>query len=160
MTMATPPRAEGEGKWCFEDFVVGRIIALGDRGISRDEIVAFAREFDPQPFHLDEVDASSSVMGGFCASGWHTAALLMRLLCDGLLLLADSRGSPGSTNLRFKEPLRPGDRLQARATVTGARGSATRPDIGIVQLLIEAENQYGKPVISLESTVMFGRRPA
>jgi acyl dehydratase len=142
----------------LEDLVVGRVIDLGSRIVLRDEIVAFARDFDPQPFHLDEAAAEKSVMGGLCASGWHTSAIMMRLLCDGLLLSTDSRGSPGSDSVQFKEPLRPGDCLTARATVLEARASVRRPEIGIVRLKIEGENQHGRIVISLDSTIMVGRQ--
>jgi acyl dehydratase len=144
----------------LEDLVVGRVIDLGSRIVLRDEIIAFARDFDPQPFHLDETAAEKSVMGGLCASGWHTAAIMMRLLCDGLLLSTDSRGSPGSEGVQFKEPLRPGDSLAARATVLEARVSGSRPEIGIVRLKIQGKNQHGRVVISLDSTIMVGRRQA
>src|SRR5579859_3157513 len=101
----------------FEDFAVGHTLELGSYTITREEILAFARQFDPQPFHTDEEQAKASLYGGLIASGWHTASIFMRLLVDGLLNDTASMGSPGVDELRWLRPVRPGDTLRARFTV-------------------------------------------
>lgn len=141
----------------FEDFVVGAVVELGEVVVDKAEMLAFAARYDPLPFHLEGHDAHS-LMGGLSASGWHTAAMVMRLQVDGLLGAARTMGSPGAESLRWMTPVRAGDRLRAKVTVQDARASASRPAVGIVRLLVEAENQDGKPVMKLCSTVMFGRR--
>src|SRR5688572_26682859 len=125
----------------FEDFTPGQTIELGRRSITRDEIIAFAREFDPQPFHLDEEAAKTTIYGGLIASGWHTAAISMRLLYDGLVKDTVSLGSPGVDELRWVKPVRPGDTLSARLTVLECVPSRSKPDRGIVRSTIEMLNQ-------------------
>lgn len=96
----------------FEDFSVGQVLDLGSCAVSEEEIVAFARQFDPQPFHVDAEAAAASHFGGIVASGWHTCALLMRGIVDQLLLRSASHGSPGVDEIRWLQPVRPGDRLR------------------------------------------------
>ncbi len=143
----------------YEDFQVGESVDLGQLEVSAEEIIAFARQFDPQPFHIDAQRARDSIFGGLVASGWHTAALYMRLLVDGLLNDSTSLGSPGIDALRWLQPVRPGDRLRARFTVLECRLSQSRPGMGIVRGLGEVRNQDDKTVMSVESIGFFGRRP-
>lgn len=144
----------------YEDFSAGETIVLGSRRVTREEIIAFAAAFDPQPFHLDEEAAAKSMLGGLAASGWHTAAIFMRLLCEGLLLNAASRGSPGVETLEWKRPVRPGDVLTATATVLDSRPSRSRPEIGFVRFRFEVTNQAGETVMTMANAIMFGRRAA
>ena len=116
----------------FEDFKPGSVIEYGPRLVTREEIIAFAQQFDPQPMHLDDEAARASMLGGLCASGWHSCALAMRLIADGILHDADAMGSPGIDEVRWIVPLRPNDRITLRATVLSARTSRSRPQIGFV----------------------------
>src|ERR1700730_3296499 len=122
----------------FEDFRVGEVVELGSRGISELEIIAFAREFDPQPFHVDAVRARDSAFGGLVASGWHTIALYMRLLVDGFIVtVANSMGSPGVDKIEWLKPVRPGDTLSGRLTILEMIPPKSRPDRGTVRTLGE-----------------------
>ena len=143
----------------FEDFKPGDVIELGARTITKERILAFAREFDPQPFHTDEEAAKRSIYGGLLASGWHTGSLLMRILYDGLLHDAASLGSPGIDELRWLEPVRPGDTLAGRMTILEAIPSRSKPDRGIIRSLIEMRNQHGAVVLSIRGLSLIGRRP-
>ena len=144
----------------FEDFAVGQVVELGSRTVTEEEIVAFAREFDPQPFHVDPEAARESVFGGLIASGWHTGAVWMRLYVDSLLGGTASMGSPGIEELRWLAPVRPGDTLTGRLTVLETTPSATRSDRGTVRIRGELENQDGVVVLRMSSRGHFGRRPA
>ena len=144
----------------FEDFREGEVLPLGPRHVTREEIVAFAAEFDPQPFHLDEEAAKGTLLGGLAARGWHTTALFMRMMCEGFLLLSSSMGSPGIEELRWLRPVRPGDTLSGTATVVSARASSRRPEMGIVTFLFEISNQRGEPVMRIKNPIMFARRAA
>lgn len=143
----------------FEDFHPGQTLELGSVHITAEQIVAFAEQFDPQPFHTDPERARSTAFGGLVASGWQTAGLFMRLYVDGWLRHTISMGSPGVDELRWPHPVRPGDTLSARATFVECRVSRSRPDRGIVRTHGELFNQDGTPVLSLLSTGFFGRRP-
>jgi acyl dehydratase len=142
----------------FEDFPVGEVVVFGDREVSEEEIVAFARDWDPQPFHLDAEAAKNSQIGELIASGWHTGALVMRMMCDAYLLDSASEGAPGIEEMRWLKPLRPGDRLSVRRTTLGARVSRSRPHIGILDFLFEATNQRGETVLTLKSASFMRRR--
>jgi len=144
----------------FEDFKPGDVIELGSRTISKESILAFAREFDPQPFHTDEEAAKRSIYGGLLASGWHTGSLLMRILNDGLLKDTASLGSPGVDELRWLKPVRPGDVLSARMTVLESIPSRSKPDRGLIRSLMELRNQHGEVVVSVRGLSLFCRRPA
>ena len=146
-------------RW-FEDFTPGQVLELGRRTVTAEAIVAFAREFDPQPFHLDEEAAKRSIYGGLLASGWHTGAIMMRLLCDGLLHDTVSLGSPGIDEMRWLKPVRPGDTLAARMTVLEAIPSRSKPDRGVLRTLTEMRNQYGEVVMTVRGLSLLGRRPA
>lgn len=142
----------------FEDFVVGQSLELGSYTITREEILAFARQFDPQPFHIDEERAKDSLYGGLIASGWHTVSIFMRLLVDGLLNETDSMGSPGIDELRWTRPVRPGDTLRARFTVREANPSARHADRGTIVSECEVFNQRDELVMRLTGRNIFGRR--
>jgi len=144
----------------FEDFTPGQVIELGRHTITRDEIIAFAKQFDPQPFHLDDEAAKKTIYGGLIASGWHTGAISMRLLYDGLVKDTVSLGSPGVDELRWVKPVRPGDTLSARVTVLECIPSRGKPDRGIVRSAVEMRNQHGEVVVTSKGLSLFGRRPA
>lgn len=127
--------------------------------VSEDDIVAFARRWDPQPFHTDPERARSSMFGTLVASGWHTGCIAMRLLVDGLLSRCAAQGSPGVDHIRFPHPVRPGDRLTGRYTVLEVSGSERRRHVGKVLGRTELFNQRGETVLSLEATGFFERRP-
>jgi len=149
-----------ESRLAFEDFQVGRVFEFGGRHVDRDEVLAFAAAYDPQPFHLDEEAANASVLGGLSASGWHTCAMTMRMMCDGYLLNSTSQGSPGLDNIRWLKPVRPGDTLSVRMSILEARTSKNRPQIGLVRSQWEVRNQHGDTVMTMEGWGMFGRREA
>jgi acyl dehydratase len=142
----------------FEDFTPGRVFELGDRVMSEDDIVAFAREWDPQPFHLDRTAAANGHFGGLIASGWHTAALYMRLLVDGFLGRAAAMGSPGVDELRWLKPVRPDDVLHGRLEILEVRPSQSRPDRGLARCRSEVLNQHGEAVLTFVATIFFRRR--
>ena len=143
----------------FEDFAPGQVYELGTREVTEDELVAFAREWDPQPFHVDPEAAKDSVFGGLIASGWQTGAMWMRMYVDTMLGTA-ARGSPGIEELRWLAPVRPGDTLSGRLTVLETMPSATRSDRGTVRIRAEMVNQDGVTVMAMTSRGHFGRRPA
>jgi acyl dehydratase len=146
--------------WAFEDFVEGSTIDLGAKDVTAEEIIEFAGEFDPQPMHLDEAAGKASILGGLSASGWHTCAMYMRLLCDAFLLDSTSEGAPGIDQIKWKRPVLAGDRLNGRTTVLSRRESRSRPSIGLVSFRSELLNQRGEQVFELENTVMFRKRGA
>jgi len=144
----------------FEDFAPGQVFDLGSHEFSRNEIVGFARQWDPQPFHVDEAAAAESAFGGLVASGWHTACVFMRLYVDALLLDSASMGSPGLEELRWLVPVRPGDVLRGTASVTEVAPSSVRPDRGTVFMLFEMYNARQELVARMTGRGLFGRRPA
>jgi acyl dehydratase len=142
----------------FEDYVAGQAFTFGDYAMSESEIIAFARAYDPQPFHLQRQPPSHAAHHELIASGWHTAAVTMRMLVDHIIPEEAILPSPGADELRFHCPVKPGDRLAVRLTVIDARPSQTKPDRGIVRWKVEALNQRGEPVLSLMSINFFRRR--
>lgn len=146
-------------KWYFEDFEPGRSIDVGSRTISEQEIMDFARQFDPQPFHVDRQAAAQSIYGGIIASGWHTCSLMMRMMFDGFLRDSSSLGSPGVDEIRWVKPVRAGDTLSVTTTTLEARRSGSKPDLGIVVSVWEGRNQHGELVVTVKGKGMFRRRP-
>ena len=144
----------------WEDFPAGSVREFGHKTVERDAVLAFAREFDPQPFHLDDAAAEGSLFGRLSASGWHTCAMAMRMMCDEYLLESASLGSPGIDSLRWLKPVYPGDTLHVKLTVLQARPMASRPEVGLVQSRWEVFNQHAEAVLSMEGWGMFRRRPA
>ena len=145
----------------FEDFTPGQVFDLGVfPALTEDDIVSFARQWDPQPFHIDPEAAASTMWGGVIASGWHTGAIAMRLLVDGLLSRCASQGSPGVDHVRFRAPVRPGDVLSCRHTILDMEPSASRPRLGKIRALTELINQRGETVVSMEGMGFYDRRDA
>src|SRR5580658_11248563 len=132
----------------------------GSVSVDQAEIISFARQFDPQPFHVDPVAAAAGPFGGLIASGWHTAALAMRLLVDNYLSAEASLGGAGADEIRWPYPVRPGDTLRVRATVVESRRSLSKPDRGIVKTLAEAVNQDGQTVMRATAINFLSVRPA
>jgi acyl dehydratase len=147
-------------KWYFEDFEIGKAIEVGSRTVSEEEILDFARKFDPQPFHVDREAAAKSIYGGIIASGWHTCGVMMRLMVDGFLREAASLGSPGIDEIRWIKPVRGGDTLHVTTTALEARPSSSKPDRGIIVTLWQARNQHGELVATVKGMGLFQRRPA
>ena len=143
----------------FDDYLPGATYDCGNVSISEAEILAFAKQFDPQPFHVDPEAAAGGPFGGLVASGWHTAVLVMRQLVDHYLSEEASLGSPGLDEMRWPNPVRPGDTLRVRATVVEARRSLSKPDRGIMKTMIEALNQDGRPVMRATAINFLRVRP-
>lgn len=141
----------------FEDFPPGRFGSFGPRRVTREEILAFAAEFDPQPMHLDEAAASQSMLKGLSGSGWHLCSIMMRMMCDGFVGRTASLGSPGVNEVRWLAPLRPGDDLMLEVDVLEARASRSRPDIGIVTLKSTVRNAAGQALCEMISPMIIGR---
>jgi len=146
-------------KWYFEDFEIGRSIEVGSFTFSEEEIVAFATQFDPQPFHINREAAAKSIYGGLIASGWHTCSMMMRLMVDNFLREAASLGSPGVDELRWLKPVRAGDTLTVTNTVLDARPSTSKADRGVVHTEWRAVNQRGELAVTVKGMGMFLRRP-
>lgn len=142
----------------FEDFVTGSVTEMGSRLVTAEDIVAFAAQFDPQPMHLGDDGGRAAGVGGLVASGWHTCAILMRMMVDDFVRDSASMGSPGVDEVRWLRPVRPGDRLSARRTVLETRVSKSRPGMGFVTFRFEVLNQSGEIVMELTSPLMIGRR--
>ena len=145
-------------KYYFEDFQPGQVREIDGPVLTREEIVEFARKYDPQPFHVDEEAAKNSFYGGLIASGWQTVAICMRLMCDSYLLESASLGSPGVDEVRWVKPVRPGDRLRLKMTVLEARISRSRPEMGSVRARWDMFNQHNELVMHMTGWGMFGRR--
>ena len=145
-------------RWYWEDMQPGTVRELGAVTPTVDEIKAFAQQFDPQPFHLDEEAGKQSVFGGLCASGWHTCAMAMRLTVDNFLRESASMGSPGLEKLSWLAPVYPGDTLTLRHTTLESRPLKSKPDIGLVRSKWEMFNQHGTQVLHMEGYGMFRRR--
>jgi acyl dehydratase len=145
-------------KLYWEDFKAGAVTVYGPRLVTREEIVAFAAEFDPQPMHLDEAAASATLLGGLGASGWHSCSLLMRMIADGFVLNSSSMGAPGVDEVNWLKPLRPGARIRLRATVLETRASNSRPTVGLVKFQFEMVDEADAVIMTQVNTLMLGRR--
>jgi acyl dehydratase len=142
----------------FEDFPPGHFGQFGPRRVTREEILAFAAEFDPQPMHLDEEAAKRSMLKGLAASGWHLCAITMRMMFDGYIGRTASLGSPGVNELRWLAPLRPGDELTIDVEVVEARVSRSRPETGIVTFKAVTRNAAGQALCEWVSPIIVKRR--
>jgi len=149
---------EKKFRYYWEDFKVGERITVGTVGVDKYEVIEFASRYDMQSIHDDEEAAKQSIYGGLIASGWHSCALIMRLICDSYMLEAASLGSPGVENVRWPKPVRPGDTLTAYRTTEESRESRSRPEAGIVKTLWEVENQNGELVMTMSGINLFLRR--
>jgi acyl dehydratase len=143
----------------FEDYEPGHIYEFGSVTMTEPEILAFARQYDPQTFHIDPVQAAQGRFGGLIASGWHTIGVAMRILVDHYLSDVASMASPGVDEVRWPAPVRPGDTLRVRVETLEARPSRTKTDRGIVRARIEALNQKDEVVMSMLAMCIVGRRP-
>jgi acyl dehydratase len=144
----------------WEDFTIGETSDIGSHTFSAEEIVAFGRQFDPQPYHSDPAAARTSPFGGLIASGWHVCAAGMRMLTEQILGRTETLGSPGIENVRWLKPVRAGDTLAYRVIVAEARPSASRPGVGLVKHRWEARNQAGELALTLEGWILVRRRAA
>ena len=145
-------------RFYWEDLHVGFQRDLGTISPSREDIIAFASQFDPQPFHLDDEAAKASVFGALCASGWHTCSMAMRLMVTNFLRESSSLGSPGLEGIKWLKPVFPGDTLRLQHTVLESRPMSKRPDVGLVRTKWEMFNQHGDKVLHMEGYGMFRRR--
>ncbi len=153
MTLDSNPRY-------FEDYPPGAVFEGGAITVNESDIVEFARRYDPQTMHTNPAAAAHGFFGGLIASGWHTAALMMRLFAAHFLSPASSLASPGIDELRWLRPVRPGDVLSLRVTVTEARRSRSKPDQGVVRSVVEVLNQKGEAVMSLKPISLIRCRPS
>jgi len=144
----------------FEDYVPGECYEFGRRVVDETELVDFAARYDPQPFHVDAVAAAATPYGGLITSGWHTCAMMMRMMVDHYVSAVASLGSPGVDELRWVKPVRPGDVLRVRITVLDARVSQSKPDRGLVRSAIEVLNQDDATVMTMKTLGFFLRRAA
>lgn len=158
--MTDPAAPEPRFKYYWEDFVPGTVREFGAMAVTREAALDFARQFDPQPFHLDDTAAEASLFGKLSASGWHTCAMAMRMMCDAYLLESASLGSPGIDHLKWLAPVYPGDTLRVRFGVLEARPMASRPEVGLVRSHWEVLNQHDAVVLTMQGWGMFRRRKA
>ena len=147
-------------KYYFEDFSTDWKAEYGPRRVTREEIISFAAQFDPQPMHLDEEAARHTMLGGLGASGWHSCAIMMRMIADSFLLDAASMGAPGIDEVKWLKPVRPGDNLSVRSSVQWVRPSQSKPDRGFVGFLCEVFNDRGDKVMTAAWPQMLLRRNA
>lgn len=143
----------------FEDITVGDKTVFGEKKVTLEEILKFARKYDPQPFHIDEKAAGESLYGGLIASGWHTGGMLMRMMVDNMVNQRSGLGSPGFDDLRWILPVRPGDVIRFESTVIEARESSSRPDMGIIRAQVFLFNQNDEKALSVKTISMMKTRP-
>lgn len=142
----------------FESFEIGQVEEFGAYEVTEEEVIAFARKYDPQFFHLDPEAAKKSLFGGLCASGWHTCAMTMAMMVENMEKTGRSLGSPGLDELRWRRPVYPGDVLSVRMEVLDLKPSKSRPEIGFVISRVEVSNQDGTPVMDFISKGIFPRK--
>jgi acyl dehydratase len=147
-------------KLYFEDFSPGWTAEYGPRRVTREEMIGFAAQYDPQPMHLDEEAARHTMLGGLGASGWHTCCIMMKMIADGLLLDAASMGAPGVDEVKWLKPVRPGDSLKLRGSVVSVRASQSKPDRGFVSFFWEVFNDRDERVRTLTCPQVLLRRSA
>ncbi|MGB3068950.1 MAG: MaoC family dehydratase [Ottowia sp.] len=145
-------------KYFWEDLPVGKTREIGSITVDRDEVIAFASKYDPQPFHLDEEAATKSMFGKLSASGWHTCAMTMGLMVRGFLHEAASLGSPGMEGIKWLKPVYPGDTLTLHQRIVESRPMKSRPDVGLTRSHWEMFNQHGEQVLMMDGYGMFRRR--
>ena len=158
--MSQPPAPVPFAQRYFDDYPVGEVTEFGDYPITEDEIVDFARRYDPQPFHVDAEAARGTLYGGLIASGWMTGSCAMRMMVDHYISPVASMGSPGLDEIRWLQPVRAGERLRTRATVLEANRSRSKPDRGMIRFQWEVLRQGGAVVMSMKGWGMYRTRPA
>ncbi len=144
----------------WEDFKPGAVAVYGPHLVTREEIVAFAAEFDPQPMHLHEAAGATTLLGGLAASGWHSCCIVMRMIADGFINESSSLGAPGVDEVRWLKPLRPGTQVRVRTTVMETRASNSRSEIGFVKCLFELIDEQDIVLTTMTSPLMLRRREA
>lgn len=144
-----------EKRWAYEDFEVGSEIVFGPRRVEAEEMIDFARQFDPQAMHMDEAAGAESMLGGLSASGLFTASVFMRMMCDAYVLDSTSQGSPGVDIVNFRRPVLAGDELTGKTIVLAKRVSRSKPGLGFVTVRNEVLNQRDEIVLEMENTGMF-----
>jgi acyl dehydratase len=144
----------------LEDFAAGQTFNTGRHRVDKEQIIAFARQFDPQPFHTDEEAARQSPFGGLAASGWHTAGMTMRLMLDGEFKPAGGILGVGFDDLSWPRPVRPGDELHAISEILDVRPSKSKPDRGMIRVRTTTFNQNNEPVMVFTGNLLVPRRPA
>lgn len=159
MTKATATATTALRQRWFDDYAAGEVFEFGSYQITEDEIVGFARQYDPQPFHVDPDEAAASPYGGLIASGWMTVAVAMRMMCDHFVPPCSSMGSPGVEQVRWLHPVRTGDHLRMRVSILAVRRSRSKPDRGVVTVRQEVLNQHQQTVMSLDGKSMHRVRP-
>ena len=159
MTTATATVTTALRQRWFDDYAAGEVFEFGSYQITEEEIVGFARKYDPQPFHVDPTEAAASPYQGLIASGWMTAAVAMRMVCDHFVPPCSSMGSPGVEQVRWLHPVRPGDRLRMRVSILAVQRSRSKPDRGVVTVRQEVLNQHQQTVMSLDGKSMHRVRP-
>jgi acyl dehydratase len=145
-------------RYCWEDFTPGRVFEHGSRALTEAEIIGFARDWDPQRYHVDPEAARATPFGGLIASGWQSCAVAMRLMCDAYLNESSCIGSPGIDEIRFLKPVRPGDSLRLRSTVLESAESRSRPNRGTVTFRWELINDRGETVLSMVGRQLYLKR--
>lgn len=148
----------GDPEFYWEDFVPGETREFGEKHVTREEIIDFAKEYDPQPFHLDEKAGKESILGGLCASGWHSCSMLMRMMCDGYILKSASLGAPGVEEVRWQKPVYVDDVLHVRNTCVDRRVSKSRPEMGLTKFRTELLNQKDEVCLLMTGWAMYARR--
>lgn len=143
----------------FEDVQVGDVMRFGRYEVTREEIIAYARQFDPQPFHLDEASARESMYGGLIASGWHTGAMFIRMVAQHMTPIHATAGAMGFDDLKWVRPVRPGDVLSVESVIREKIESRSRPERGLVKIESRVRDQRDEVVMSLVSLVVYLRRP-
>lgn len=141
-----------------EDYRAGEVFELGSHEMTAGEIVEFAKQYDPQPFHIDEEAAKKTIHGGLISSGWLTGIIMLRLMQRGFICMETSMGSPGHDELRWLKPVRPGDRLTGRVEVLDVKISKSRPEMGFVNNVATLTNQHGEVVFRMKSAAIFKTR--
>lgn len=158
--MAKTALPKPRGQRYFEDYPVGEVFEFGPIDVEEEEVLAFARRYDPQPMHIDPEFAAKGPFGGIIASGWHTLSLMMRLMVENYSSSVAGLASPGVDEVRWSKPVRPGDRLTLRITIREAKPSRSKPDRGVIFSLAEAVNQHGEVVASFQGMNLILKRPA
>jgi acyl dehydratase len=159
-TLPADPTRPPAKRYYWEDFTPGLVMKLGSTTVTREAVLEFAAAFDPQPFHLDDAAGEASIFKKLAASGWHTCAMTMRLMCDAYLNDSSSLGSPGVDNLRWLKPVHPGDTLTAEMEIVESRVMNSKPHIGLVLSRWRLFNQDGVDVMTMQGWGMFGLRHA
>ena len=158
--MLSKSDSQADAALYFDDFAVGQVFRSGSVTVTREDIKAYAAQYVPQPFHLDEAAAKETLVGGLAASGWHTVSLTMRLLVDGGAPIAGGIIGAGTDELRWPRPVRPGDRLRAESEVLEVQPSRSRPEQGRLRLRTTTFNQNDEPVLTFIANLIVPRRPA